>query len=263
MSDTSMQYNQIAGRAPVGRIIWAECKMELLKAWRTPGFALPTMLFPTVFYTIFGVVLGGTGVDRATYMLATYGIFAAMGTSLFAFGVAIANERDRGWLEIKRAAPMPFSALLIAKLFMAMVFTFIVTMMLFAIAAYGGGVRLTAFTWLSLVGLNLFTTIPFAVLGLAIGLRAKAASSAAALTQLIYFPLSLLGGLWVPISVFPKAFATIALALPSFHFGELALTAIGIRTAETMLINIAAVGAFSIFVIFLAHRGWRYIDKDR
>ena len=248
-------------RPPMARILFAECKNELLKAWRMPSFAVPTLIFPIAFYSMFGVVLGGDPA-RATYMLATYGIFAALGPSLFSFGVSIATERDRGWLEVKRAAPLPFSALILARLYMSMIFALIVTLALFAIAYFGAGVRLAPTTWLSLVGINLLTTVPFSLLGLSIGLSAKA-QSAAAITNLAFFGFSLLGGLWVPIIVFPKVMQVFALLLPSYHFGELALAAIGLKDGVIPTVNIGAALAFSALFAFLAHRAWRYMDKDR
>jgi ABC-2 type transport system permease protein len=252
----------IAGEVSSVRVLWAEFKSELLKAWRMPSFAVPTLLFPLVFYAMFGVVLGGADVGRATYMLATYGIFAALGPSLFSFGVSIATERDKGWLEVKRAAPLPFVSLLFARMGMAMAFAFLVTVALFVIAYFGAGVRLSPTTWLSLIGLNLLTTVPFSLLGLAIGLRTKA-QAAAAITNLAFFGFSLLGGLWVPITVMPKVMGTIALAMPSFHFGELALAAIGLKQGVVPMQNITFALGFSLLFAFMAHRAWRHMDKDR
>lgn len=244
------------------RILMAECHTEVLKAWRMPSFSVPTLVFPLVFYAMFGVVLGGADVSRATYMLATYGIFAALGPSLFSFGVSIATERDRGWLEVKRAAPMPFSALIMARMAMAMLFALIVTLALFALAFFGAGVRLPVGTWLALAGLNLFTTIPFSLLGLAIGLRAKA-QAAAAITNLAFFGFSLLGGLWVPITIMPKVMAMMALAIPSYHFGEMALYVIGSKDGAAPVFNIVLALLFSALFAFAAHRAWRHLDKDR
>jgi len=250
--------------APVSsfRILKAECRTEFLKAWRMPSFAIPALVFPLVFYAMFGVVLGGADVSRATYMLATYGIFAALGPSLFSFGVAIATERDQGWLEVKRAAPMPIAVLIIARMVMAMVFALIVTLALFAVAYFAADVRLPFSVWMSLIALNLFTTVPFSLLGLAIGLRVKA-QAAAAITNLAFFGFSLLGGLWVPITIMPDIMGKIALVMPSFHFGEMALAAIGIKDNGLPVLNISAALGFSLLFAILAHRAWRHMDKDR
>lgn len=243
------------------RILMAECISELLKAWRMPSFSVPTLFFPFAFYSIFGVVLGNTP-DRAIYMLATYGIFAALGPSLFAFGVSIATERDKGWLEVKRAAPLPFGALIFARLFMSMIFAMIVTLALFAVAYFGAGVRLAPLTWISMLGLNLLTTIPFSLLGLAIGLKYQA-QSAAAITNLAFFGFSLLGGLWVPIIIFPSLMQTFALLLPSYHFAELALSLIGTKQGVVPTASIVSALGFSALFAFLAHRAWRHMDRDR
>ena len=41
------------------------------------------------------------------------------------------------------------------------------------------------------------------------------------------FALAILGGLWMPVTVFPGFMQTIAWGLPSFHLGQLALGASG------------------------------------
>ncbi len=95
------------------RSYWLEAKYEFIRLWRTPSFALPSLLFPILFYVLFGVVLAGGrgGAEVARYLLATYGVFGIMGSALFGFGVTIAIERENGQLEYKRALPMPPGAM--------------------------------------------------------------------------------------------------------------------------------------------------------
>ena len=90
-----------------------ESKYEFLKLLRQPAYALPTVLFPVIFYLFFGIGFGdrgAKGVQMATYLVATYGAFGVMGAALFGFGVSVAIERGQGWLEVKRTTPMPISA---------------------------------------------------------------------------------------------------------------------------------------------------------
>ena len=80
----------------------------------------------------------------ATYMLATMACYGVMGVAMFSFGVGIAMERGQGWLQVKRASPMPLPAYFLAKIVNAMVFATVIVVLLLAVGTAFGGVRLTA-----------------------------------------------------------------------------------------------------------------------
>ncbi len=236
-----------------------EIAAEFLKAWRMPSFSLPSIVFPVVFYLIFGIVLGERmgGAGAATYYLATFGVFAAIGPSLFGFGSGIAVERDQSWLDLKRLAPVPVVILLLARLAMAVLFTLIILALLYALAAGAGGVVLAPEGWLRLAAVHLLTTLPFALFGLALGLHVRG-QAAAGVANLFFMGFSLLGGLWIPIAVFPDLLRDVALILPSYHLGMLALMAVGVAEGGASG-HIAAVLAFTLFAALLAARGWRRV----
>ena len=53
-----------------------EARYEFLRLLRTPSFSLPCLLFPPVFYLLFGVLLGGKGGPvAAQYLLAGWALF--------------------------------------------------------------------------------------------------------------------------------------------------------------------------------------------
>ena len=68
-----------------------------------------------MFYVLFGIVLGRDNPanrdETATYLLATMACYGVMGVAMFSFGVGIAMERGQGWLQVKRASPMPLPAI--------------------------------------------------------------------------------------------------------------------------------------------------------
>ena len=85
-----------------------EIRAECLRYLRYPGFVLPTLLFPAVFYLLFAVLLGHTQpIQAARFLLGSYVTFGVMAPGLFGFGIALALERDNGLLTLKRAMPMP------------------------------------------------------------------------------------------------------------------------------------------------------------
>lgn len=231
-----------------------EARYELLRLLRTPAFVIPSLLFPAMFYLLFGVVLGagrGRG-EMANYLLATYGVFGVMGVSLFGFGVSIAIENERGFLTLKRALPMPPGALLFAKLAMAMAFASVISLMLDVLAAGFAGVRLAPVQWLLLFVVDVLGVLPFAALGLCIGTHISG-QAAPAVVNLIYLPMSFLSGLWMPLSVLPDFIARFAPVWPSYHHGQIALALIG-RGDGRVLWHIGVLAAVTLGCLLIARR---------
>ncbi len=257
---------QITSRPSLAGILAAETGFEFLKSLRMPQFSIPSLLFPPVFYAMFGIFLNpgttSSGISVAQYMLATYGIFGAIGPSLFGFGVGIAAEREQGWLDIKRIAPIPVTLVFAAKLLMAMLFATLISIILFFIASVFGDVRMPTMSWLALLGLNIIASVPFGLMGLALGVRLKT-QGAAALTNALYLSMSLLGGLWLPITLFPSILQDFAVVLPTYHMAGLALILSGLGSKFDWWVHMLALVLFSAAALWLAVRGWQRMDSDR
>lgn len=216
------------GRPSLARLLLLEAGYELLRVLRQPAFVVPTLAFPLVFYVMFALVIPGQwgSFQKATYLFATYGVFGVIGPALFGFGVGLAIERQQGWLELKRVSPMPTGAYFFAKIFMSLSFAFAVVLLL-SIAALGfGGVHLGLFDWLKLVAVLMLGTLPFCAIGLWIGTLVKG-QAAVAVVNLIYLPMSVLSGLWLPLMIFPPLLQKLAVLWPAWHLGQMALGVVG------------------------------------
>jgi len=236
-----------------------EIKYEFLKALRMPQYALPTILFPIVFYIFFGVVFGQRntgGVKMSEYLIATYGAFGVIGAALFGFGVSVAIERGQGWLEVKRTTPMPIGAYFVAKLAMAMIFSAIIVILLMTVAATLGGVTLDPVKSIQLLGVLVAGSVTFCALGLALGFIAGP-NSAAPIVNLIYLPMAFLSGLWIPIMFLPKPVQTLAYWLPPYHFSQLALHVTGGSRGESVLGHIGAMAAAAVLFGAIAYAGYK------
>jgi preprotein translocase subunit SecD len=66
-----------APRVSLVRCYALEAKHEFLRVLRAPSFAVPTLIFPPMFYLLFAVLFGNRGGDfhANIYLLATYGVF--------------------------------------------------------------------------------------------------------------------------------------------------------------------------------------------
>jgi len=232
----------------MSRVYWMESKMELRKMARLKQYSLSTICFPLMFYIFFGLAMASSfpgAVSASRYALATYGAFGVMGATLYAFGTGVAVERGLGWLEVKRASPMPPAAYLVAKGVVSVTFGALVVTLLFALGAVFGGVRMAAGQWLLLWGALVAGAIPFGAIGLAIGSFAGP-NSAPGIVNMIYLPLGFLGGLWLPIDVLPKALQHLAPWLPSFHFGQIALAILGVPPQGSVLGHVEALLGFGL-----------------
>lgn len=238
------------------RIHALETRNEFLRMLRSPMFVFPTLMFPLLFYVMFGLLLNHGNAKAATYLYVTYGVFGTMGTSLFGFGVTVANERALGHLQYKRALPMPPSAYLLAKLGMAMLFAAIISVSLMVLAATLGDVRLHAGQFAAILLANVLGVLPLSALGLWIGTRVPAAG-APAVINLVYLPMSLLSGLWMPLSAMPPVLSKVAVALPPWHLAQLALKTVGYDSGYPAWLHVAVLAAVAVAFFLLAQRRLR------
>ena len=247
------------GRSPRATAFLKEARYEFLKLWRLPVYSLSTLVFPAMFYVIFGLTFAGqytAGVTLTTYMLATYGAFGVIGSSLFGFGVAVAVERGQGWMLLKRASPMPPLVYFAAKLAMALLFSALVICILFTLGALLGGVRLAAGTWIQLFLTLLAGALPFSMMGLAFGYL-LGPNSAPAVLNLVYLPMAFASGLWIPIDVLPAAIQNVAPFLPPYHYSQLALGSLGAHQGGSPLLHLAVLAGYTLLFLAVAVIGYR------
>ena len=232
----------------MNRVYWMESKMELRKMARMKQYSLSTVLFPLMFYCFFGLAMASSTPGAASmskYLLATFGAFGVMGATLYAFGAGVAVERGLGWLEVKRASPMPPAAYFVAKGVVSLTFGALVVTLLFALGAIFGGVRMPAGQWLLLMAALVAGAIPFGAIGLAIGSFAGP-NSAPGIVNMIYLPMGFLGGLWMPAEYLPKALQHVAPWLPSYHFGQIGLAILRVPIQGSVLGHVEALVGFGL-----------------
>jgi ABC-2 type transport system permease protein len=226
MATLALELPAATNRRSTLAIFAKETKYEFLKLLRTRTFSLSMIGFPLMFYALFGLSNKGSvmdGMDVAKYMLAGYCCFGLVGASLFGIGVGLAAERSQGWLELKRASPMPPMAYLLAKCITAQAFGVIIVVILSTMGVLFGGVHLSAREVVLMLGVTLAGTIPFAAMGLLLALTVSA-NAASGVVNLIYLPLSFMSGLWIPLKHLPAALQAVAPYLPAYHLSQLMLT---------------------------------------
>lgn len=200
----------------------AYLRLELRRLSRSPRYVMFTVVMPVAFYLMF---TGGAGAQRlegvsaATAVMVSLACYGAL-TASMSIGPAVATERGIGWLDQLKVTPLPARQVVAAKVLTSMLLSLPALAAVFAAAAAAHGVHLGALRWAELIAVLWVGTIPFVLLGLSIGYLSTPQTVQPTMLA-VMFSLSLLGGLWAPVSQFPAALRAVAHVLPTNRYAEL------------------------------------------
>lgn len=246
----------MSGRWLVLSLIHA--RASIMELCRYPAYLVPTLLVPCVFFLFF--VAPGSS-QAATIRMATFAGFAAIGVAFFQFGVGIAVDRASPWESYLRTLPVAPAARLAARLWSAVVFSTAAGLLLVVVALVATDPSLPALGWLELAAAVLAGTLPFALLGIALGYWAPA-KGALPIANLAYLVLSYAGGLWLRPDGLPHPVGAVSELLPTRALADaLAAIAIGERfdwSAWLALAGFSAVFALAALAGYRRDEGLRF-----
>ncbi|MEV7522416.1 ABC transporter permease [Streptomyces sp. NPDC091371] len=234
-------------------------KLEIVRALRNKKYLFFTILYPAALFLMLGGTLDGTTKVMGTeltmpafYMVAMAS-FGALTAVLMGNSERIAKEREKGWVRQLRLTPLPGRGYVLAKTAGAGVLSLPAILVVFAVAAGVKAVRFDAWQWFALTGAIWAGSLVFAALGVALGYLVSG-DSVRPLTMLVYFGLSILGGLWMPTANFPQWLQSIADWLPTHAYAALgqAIELGGAPQAK----DVAILAVY--FVLFTGAAAWLY-----
>ena len=198
-----------------------------MRSWK---FLAITIGFPVIFYILFlgdqtaDKVVDGT-VPWRVYLMVSMCSFGALVAALNAGGTRLSMERASGWARQLRITPMPSWSYVATKVVASMLVVLPVIVLVEAVGAGFGDVRLTATTWIGLTVLLWATSLPFAVLGVFIGFLVAPEAAFPVVTALMFI-LGYFGGLFSPVDQMPGSLQFVAHLTPSYHQVSLALASL-------------------------------------
>jgi len=228
------------------RILLKETQYELARLLRTRAYSLSVIGFPVMFYLIFG--MANRGKPGALYLIAGYACMGIVSACLFGIGLALAMERAQGWLDLKRASPMPRFAYLGAKIASCAAFGLIITTVLVLLGSMLGGVTVTGREALELGAVVLAGAIPFTAMGFLIAYLVPP-NAGPSVINLFYLPLSFASGFWMPVRNLPHWMQALAPALPTYHLAQIALATFGFAPAAGMALHWAVLAGFTVLML--------------
>jgi len=228
----------------------AHARATLTELVRSPGYWVPTLLFPAMLYSFFGANIGGL---TAKFVVASFAVYAVAGVGFYQFGVGIAQDRASPWDAYVRTLPAGPGPRIAAQVLAALVFAVAAAALVLVTAGVLAGLSLAPAALASLIFVLLAGVVPFALLGVALGYLADA-RGAVAVANLVYLPLAFAGGLWLPPRALPDAVARISPYTPTRQLGELAWSAV--RGAPPPAFAVIGLAAWTLAFAGLAW--WAY-----
>lgn len=241
------------------RLAVAHARAETANLARYPAYAVPTVAFPAILLLVFGRQFERGEPDR---LFAGFAATALLTVAFFQFGVGIATSRTTPWETYLRTLPASPTTRLAGRVLSALVFA----------AATVGAVTLVALTvydvdlgpWrlVTLGGVLLVGSIPFALLGIAFGywLPPRAALPVA---NVLYLPLAVGGFLWMrPTADVPRDVDIASQLLPTRSWMEL-LDPVATGDHPIPLRHVAALTAWGLVFFGLAWWGYRRDEGEQ
>jgi len=233
---------------------------QLRRLGRNRQYLLFTVLLPALFTVFFTKIFGGLASGAAQYqdqaaatmiaMMAYGGIGAALGAT-----IRISFDRASGWLRQLRVTPVPQSTVFGVDVVVGALLTLPSLVVVAVVGRFVNDVQLGLGTWFALVGVLWAGSLVFVVLGLLIGLSLEERAAGGAM-GLVAVVLAALGGLWVPVEIFPATMRTIAHALPSYWYAETGrdVAAGGAPSGQAVLVLAGFTAVFAVLAVLVARR---------
>ena len=191
--------------------------VELRMLARSTEFLIVAIAFPALFFLVMSEVfsdLDAGGLDMVTYMMISMAAFGAISGAI-SVGARVAQERQAGWNRQLRLTPLPPWSYVASKAVVGLLVVLPAVLLILLAGALVKGVDLPMERWGWVLVASWAGSLPFAVLGLLIGLALKP-DAVPGVYIATFLTMAMFGGLWVPVEVLPGFMAAAAHALPSF-----------------------------------------------
>ncbi|MFX4294649.1 ABC transporter permease [Streptomyces bohaiensis] len=201
-------------------------RYQLTQLVRIPVAILGAAFFPAASLVFFVVPNTRDNPAGATLATASMVVFAVMISNLFGHGTGVAEDRSRPWDPYTRTLPIGPAVQFLSRIFTGIVMMMVSLVPVVIIAALFTPATLSFGAFVLAIGTVLLVSLPFTMMGLAIG-YSMSTKAALAIVQLIFLPLAFGGGLMSTPGDEPGFIQTIAPYVPTRGAVELMWAVVG------------------------------------
>lgn len=231
-------------------------------AFRNPSQLLMNYLFPLGVYLILALIMTQINPLFRSTLLPAMVLLAAMASFLLGFPGPLVEAREAGVFRSFKLGGVPaFSILFMPLLTTILHFLIASTLIVVSGPALFGGATPTA--WGAFLLITLLAAVSYGSLGALIGVVSTNSRVTMMLSQLLFLPSMLIGGLMVPLTMLPPAIRKVALLLPTTHLMQAYSDAAYRQSAiEPLWIAVGALLTSSAIALLLAVKLFSWDPKQ-
>ena len=198
-----------------------------LETVRVPMAVLGTMLFPALALLFFVVPQRAVAGDPLAAAAATaqLAVFAVLSTSVFTYGIGVAEDRSQPFDPYLRTLPAGPWPRMVGRVLNGTTWSFLGLLPPLLVAVLLTEASVPFHRFAAGVVLVMLAGVPFLLIGLTIG-YALSSKAATAVAQVVVFPLAFAGGLFMPPEAFPAWLDALSTGLPSRAARDLVVSAV-------------------------------------
>ena len=199
-------------------------KIEWIKTWRSWPVFIMGIGMPVGFFLLFSSIVSTPNPEAQkdfllSYMLTMTG-FSMSSFGLFTFPYMLQEDQTEHWLTYIEHSKISISAYYLSKIFRVLLNFMVAIIVTFCVGAFVRDVELPLSGWLGSGALLLLSSLVFLAFGLLIA-QIKSQQIMSVVANITYLGLAIVGGSWMPISMFPKWVQSISEWTPVYRVNEL------------------------------------------
>ncbi|VJP39276.1 multidrug ABC transporter permease [Streptococcus pneumoniae] len=234
-------------------------KIEFLLTKRQLIYYLLSVGMPTAFYLFFSGIYQDTPGELANFMrdyLISMTAFSMMSTTILSFPAVLHTDKMNNWKKTLRHSPVNMVEYYLSKITSMLVDYLVSILVVFTVGHFVRGVDMPLVKWVGAAILLIVGSIAFVALGLTLTLL-PTSQLMSVVGNLLYLGLAVLGGLWMPISLFPDWMQAVGKCLPTYQLMELLKTFLnegGINLSATVYLLVFSAVLFGLTIYLQGHK---------
>ncbi len=189
---------------------------EFKTGLRNSSLLLMNYLFPLAFYAMMGLVMTKINPTFNQLLIPAMVVMVTMTSTILGLPGPLVEMREAGVFRSFKINSVPALSILAIPT-LTTIFHALIVSAFIAITAGPFFKGETPTNWLAFAGITLLTVLSYGAMGTLIGVIATNSRSTVLLSQLIFLPSMLLGGMMIPLNLLPESVRPVAMLIPTSH----------------------------------------------